>query len=174
MTLKSVACIVLALSSLAATAHAEEGTVSAVAAWRGQGSFYEVGETRALFLGAFSGTLFVESKQGDLDAARIVCPGAMEMSRQDASQVAEGQCAITTRSGDKVYARWTCKGTHLAGCAGRFSLTGGTGRFKGISGESDFLIRSALAELSTTGSAEVVQETAAGLAVWPALRYRIP
>lgn len=153
---------------------AEEGSSAAIAAWSGRGWFFEVGENRALFLGALSGTLFIETKQGALEAARIVCPGAIEMDRRDASQIAEGQCTITTRKGDKAYSRFACKGTHLAGCAGRFTLTGGTGALKGISGESDIVIRSAVAELSTKGSDEAVQETAAGLVIWPALRYRIP
>lgn len=165
---------VLALLMVAAPVAAEESTVAALAAWQGEGRFYRVAKDRALFVGAFSGILFVESKQGALDAAKLVCPGAMEVNLGTAAQTAEGQCVITTHSGDQVFARWRCTGTHGEGCAGRFELNGGTGRFEQIAGQGDFTIRSAIAELADKVQNESVRETAAGLAVWPSLHYRIP
>jgi len=53
-------------------------------------------------------------------------------------------------------------------------LTGGTGRFQGITGESDFMVKSAMAELSLTASGNEIREEGAGLAIWPSLQYRIP
>jgi hypothetical protein len=50
----------------------------------------------------------------------------------------------------------------------------GTGRFAGITGQGDFRVRTAVAELAIGAPGEGVQETAAGLAEWPALKYRIP
>lgn len=81
---------------------------------------------------------------------------------------------ITGRTGNRAFARWSCSGLHLKGCAGKFSLTGGTGALQGITGESAFLVRSAIQELAVDLDDDTVQETAAGVAVWPELRYTIP
>ena len=153
---------------------AEEGTVNALATWQGQGRVFKTGEQQALFVGGFVGILFVENSQGALHAARILCPGSLDIDLGTGSQSGEGRCIITARGGDRVLARWTCAGSHLQGCAGKFTLTGGTGRFLGITGESDFMVKSAIHELTAGSSGDEVREAAAGLAVWPTLRYRIP
>jgi hypothetical protein len=98
----------------------------------------------------------------------------IEINLNNGSQSGEGRCLVTAREGDKVYAVWRCAGEHGAGCAGTFTLNGGTGRFKGITGHSDFEVRSELATLAATADAEVVEGTASGVAVWPALTYKIP
>ena len=154
-------------------AAAEEGTVQALAAWQGQGRFFQTGQDQALFFGAFGGTLFLQNQTGALDAAKIVCPAMLELNLNDGTQSAEGRCIVTVKSGDRAFARWRCTGKSLQGCAGKFELTGGTGKLLGITGESEFVVRSAIAEFAVKGD-ESVQETAAGLAVWPTLKYRIP
>ena len=169
--------LVMALSLLVAGAlsgHAEEGMVKATSAWQGQGQFFQVREKQALFVGSFSGTMFVETRQGALDAARITCPGMVEVNLDDGMQSGEGRCIITARDGERVYARWNCAGEHLVGCTGTFTLLGGTGRFERMTGQSDFLIRSDIATYVRDLSAESVQATATGLAVWPALKYKMP
>lgn len=166
--------VAAALLARTAPAAAEEGTVNAVSAWQGQGRFYRVAKEQAFFVGAFSGMLFVETRQGDLDAAKLLCPATMELDVRSGAQSAEGRCVITTRGGDQVFGRFRCAGSYGGGCAGRFELTGGTGKLERITGGGDFLIRSAISELAGAVQNETVQETAAGLAVWPALRYRIP
>ena len=155
-------------------AQAEEGTVKATSAWVGQGQFFQVKEKQALFAGAFEGIMFVERKEGDLDAAKIVCPGMVEVNVDDGMQSGEGRCIIMARSGDRIYARWNCAGEHLRGCAGAFILLGGTGKFKDITGKSDFEVRSNIAEYVVTIPGDRVQATASGVAVWPALTYKLP
>jgi hypothetical protein len=44
--------------------YAEEATIKATAAWQAQGHFFQVQDKLALFVGAFSGTMLVEPKQG--------------------------------------------------------------------------------------------------------------
>jgi len=163
----------LGLSAAPASA-AEEGVVSALASWQGQGRLFRTGDQQALFVGAFVGIFFVENNKGVLHAAHILCPGALDIDLGTGGQTGEGRCVITTRGGDRVFARWTCTGVHLEGCGGRFTLTGGTGRFQGITGESEFVVKSGIHELAVGPASDHVQEEAAGLAVWPALRYRIP
>jgi hypothetical protein len=172
VTLGLLAAAHLSLHLAPATA-AEEGTVQAVAAWQGQGRFYQTGKDQALFFGAFGGTLFLQNQTGALDAAKLLCPTTLELNLNDGTQSAEGRCIVTARSGDRAFARWRCTGKSLQGCTGKFELTGGTGKLLGITGESEFMVRSGVAEFAVKGD-ETVQETAAGLAVWPALKYRIP
>jgi hypothetical protein len=59
-------------------------------------------------------------------------------------------------------------------CEGEFTLTGGTGKFAGITGGGKFVVRAALAETATSLTRGGVVSGAAGLAVWPALTYTIP
>jgi hypothetical protein len=157
----------------APAAAGEEGTVEAMATWQGRGRFFQTSVDEALFVGAFAGILYVQTQAGELDAAKMACPFTMTLNLNDGEQSAEGRCFITARGGDRVFAKWACAGKSLKGCAGKFVLTGGTGKFLGIGGESDFLVRSSLAELTVQGDGSV-EETAAGLAAWPALKYRIP
>jgi hypothetical protein len=170
-----VVALALALAGGAANAlAAEEETVRAMAAWQGQGKFFPVGAEEALFVGEFGGIFFVEDRRGALDAARIVCPGTVNMNRISGAQSGEGRCVLTDRNNNQIFAKWACVGMFGTGCSGRFTLVGGTGRFQGIAGEGEISIRSAILEGANQASDGSVRETAAGIAVWPALRYRIP
>lgn len=118
--------------------------------------------------------MFIEDGQGALDAARIVCPGTVELDLKGGKQKGEGRCVIMSSKGDHVYARWSREGVHMVGCRGKFTLTGGTGAAQGITGGGEFTIRSAVSALAGRSGAESVEEVALGLVVWPAFDYRIP
>lgn len=167
-----LAALVLAISSTAVVA--EEGTVKATAAWQGQGRFFLVQEKLALFVGAFEGIMFVETQKGDLDAAKLLCPGMLEINLDSGAQSGAGRCLLTGRSGDRVYALWRCAGEHGDGCTGTFTLHGGTGKFQGITGNSNFQIRSDMLAYVADLSEDSVEGSASGVAVWPALTYKIP
>ena len=154
--------------------YAEEATIKATAAWQMQGHFFQVREQQALFIGTFSGTMLAEPKQGSLDVAKMLCPGMMEVNLNDGAQSAEGRCIMTTRSGDRVYATWNCTGVHLAGCMGKFTLVGGTGKFKDITGGGDFQMRSDVVEYAAKLQGDSVEAAAVGVAEWPALKYKLP
>jgi hypothetical protein len=154
-------------------AQAQEGTVVALAAWQGQGRAFDLGGGEALFLGAFGGTMFVENAQGDLHAAQLLCPGTLEARAGSDAYTSQGRCIITARNGDRVFAQWSCTGSIGAGCKGPFRLTGGTGRFQRIAGEGDIVLRIVLSEFVSLSKQESEHEMV-GLAVWPALKYRIP
>ena len=96
------------------------------------------------------------------------------MHRISGAQTGEGRCVLTNHDQHQIFARWTCAGVHSVGCQGRFTLTGGTGPFQGITGEGEFTIRGAVHELAVQPGQEGVREAGAGIGVWPALRYRIP
>jgi len=152
----------------------EEGTVKATSAWQGQGRFYQVGKDQAFFVGSFEGIMYVETKNSALDAAKIICPGTVDLNLKTGTQSGQGHCVITAANGDQVFASWNCTGTHTVGCDGRFTLMDGTGRFNSIVGNGDFQFRSSLSEYATTLGNGSVQATSGGLATWPALTYRIP
>jgi hypothetical protein len=164
----------LLMAATAFNSYAAEGTVSATATWVAQGQFFQVKEKQALFVGAFAGLMFLESKKGDLDAAKIVCPGMIEINLDNGTESGEGRCVITTRSEAHVYASWTCAGEYTQGCAGTFTLLGGTGQFEQITGNSEFEIRSDMANYVVDMTGDSVEATATGMAVWPALTYKIP
>ena len=167
-----LAAVILAASVL--LVHAEEGTVKATSAWIGKGSFFQVKDKLSLFAGAFEGIMYVENQEGALDAAKIVCPGMVEIDLNDGKQSGEGRCVIMNKEREHIYARWQCAGTHLEGCAGPFTLLGGTGRFKDITGRGEFHIRSDIAEYVLNIPGDRVEGTATGVAVWPALSYKLP
>ena len=162
--------LVLSASAMAA----EEGNVQALAPWQGEGTIYRVGTNEALFLGDFRGIVYAQDRKGALDAAKIICPGTTHINLTDKSMAGEGHCIITTQDEQKIFAEWQCSGMFGVGCTGRFRLTGGTGRFIGITGDSDFLIRSGLWENETGYDSDVASHSSAGLAQWPELRYRVP
>ena len=153
---------------------AEEGTVKAMSAWQSQGDLYKVGENKGYFLGAFGGVLFVEDEKGSLDAAHIQCPGTMDINLEDGSAEAEGKCLITDREDNLIFAKWMCGGIMLEGCEGRFDITGGTGKFEGITGSGDFFTRTAIGELSMDIPVNGIQATSVGLAIWRNLHYKFP
>lgn len=153
---------------------AEEGTVRALSAWHSDGVIYRVGENEALFVGEFFGVMYFETAEGTLDAAQLICPGQIEIDLDDGEQAGSGRCILTSQAGDQVFARWTCAGMRGKGCTGEFILNGGTGRLRGISGGGDMVVRSAFGNIEIGVPLGEVEHTGAGLAVWPALQYKIP
>jgi hypothetical protein len=164
----------LALVAIIGPGHAGETSVKAWAVWQGQGRFYKATENLALFAGHFEGIMEVENKQGDLDAASMVCPATLEVNLTDGMQQGWGRCIIVTRDGDRVYAGWTCTGKHLEGCAGPFNVSGGTGKFRSVSGESVFVVRSTVADYVVSIPEGGVTASFAGQAAWSALKYTTP
>lgn len=164
--------ITLLLALVVVPVWAEERTVKATAAWRAEGDIFKVQDDLALFVGAFGGIMFVETKKGELDAAKLLCPGMLELNLNNGSQSGEGRCIITGQSGDRVYATWQCAGVHLKGCQGNFTLNGGTGKFAKVTGHSTFEIRSDIAAYVASTTGDRVEASASGVAVWPSLTYK--
>lgn len=151
---------------------AEEGTVKILAPWKAEGQIYEVGPKQTQFIGEFSGIMYVETGEGELDTAIFVCPAVQDVDYVNKKTQANGRCHIVAAGGN-IYAQFDCVGVPGA-CKGIFKLTGGTDSFEGITGSGEMHVRSALSTfMSDVASGEVVQ-AAEGLATWPALKYKIP
>ena len=133
-------------------------------------------EAAARALGVSTRTVYnlARKKEGALDTAKLLCPAMLEVNLDDGTQSGGGRCIIQAASGDRVYARWTCAGEHGAGCKGPFTLLSGTGKFKGITGQGEFQIRSDIAVYVAEFPGDSVTGKAAGVAIWPALTYKIP
>ena len=103
----------------------------------------------------------------------MVCPGMMDVNIGDGSQTGNGRCVITDNEGAKVFARWSCKGYHMVGCKGDIELTGGTMRFKGVTGGGPMVFRSTAMEIVATVGEDSAVETAIGIAFWKGLKYNL-
>jgi hypothetical protein len=172
----SVVCAlaIVALMALMVPGYAGETSVKAWAVWQGQGRFYMATDNLALFSGYFEGIMEVENKQGALDSASMMCPGTLEVNLTDGTQQGEGRCIIVTTGGDRLYASWTCTGKHLEGCGGPFTVKGGTGKFRNVSGQSVFVVQSTVAEYVVSIPEGGVTANFTGQAAWSALKYTTP
>lgn len=162
----------LVLVAVGGRGYAAETIIKASAPIQGEGRFYKIGDNQLLFSGYFQGN--VEAEQGDLNQAGLVCPGLMEINRTTGTQQGEGRCIILTKGGDFLYARWTCTGKPGEGCAGPFTVTGGTGKFSKAMGESRFAVLSNVMDVVTTVPERDVTGSFTGQAAWATLKYTTP
>jgi len=151
----------------------EDATIKAFAAWQGSGQLFATGPKELTFVGALSGTIYVETEKGPLESGKLVCPAMVRINAEDGSQVGTGRCTITAKDGAQVFGDVSCTGIRLIGCDGQFTLTGGTQRFEGISGGGPVTLRSEFGEVAAISDASVRQESG-GIIFWPALHYTIP
>ena len=164
---------VLVIVAGAVAARTEERTIRAAAPLESRARVFVTGLQQGFLLGVFAGRLAVEQTPSPLDGAQVVCPVAIDADYSTNTQRGEGRCIITAASGDRLFARWTCAGEPDKGCAGRFVLTGGTGAYQGVTGESDLAVQITLTGLVQVERLETEYDLKA-LASWPALRYRTP
>jgi len=92
---------------------------------------------------------------------------------ESGAQTGTGRCVMTAPDDARIFADFTCAGYHLIGCNGDFVLTGGTGRFAGITGGGRGVLRANQRTLTAVGGAGVA-ETGSGILFWPALAYKLP
>ncbi len=152
---------------------AEQQTLTATMSWDAQGTVYVVGPNELLFQGASRGVFYVEKASGDLNAAFGLCPVEYTADTKAKTTSGFGQCEIIGEGGDSLFAEYSCSGT--AGiCKGTFTITGGTGRFKGAEGNSEMIIRSTVNALVYglgSGSEIAVKN---GIMILPKLTYSTP
>ncbi len=165
--------VLIGAAALAVGVGAEERTVNATSAWEGRARVFVTGPRHGFMLGVFAGLLTVEGGADPLQGARIACPGAVDADYGANTQRGEGRCVVTTGTGDRLFARWTCAGEPDKGCAGRLVLTGGTGAYQGVTGEGEMTVRLVLSNLLNFERLEAEYDLA-GVVAWSKLRYRTP
>jgi len=148
-------------------------TVSAVIPWQGQGQIFPIGTDKLRFLGAIEGIMYVETVEGALNEAFVQCPIVQDIDVTSETTSATGNCTIVVSTEDAVFAELTCSGMR-GYCSGDFKLTGGTGRFSGISGSSRMTVRSPVHALARDLSDGTVLQIAAGILQLPELTITLP
>jgi hypothetical protein len=148
-------------------------TISAIIPWQGQGKIYPIGTDRLRFLGDIEGIMYVETAEGALNEAFVQCPIVQDIDVTGETTTATGNCTIVVSTDDAVFAELTCSGMR-GYCSGEFKLTGGTGRFSGISGSSRMTVRSPVHALARDLSDGTVLQIAAGILQLPELTITLP
>lgn len=161
----------LALLTFGASAE-DEAPLRAFSAWNARGQIFDTGENRMTFVGSFTGIVYVDGAQGPMDAGYMICPTVVDVNTVDGKEQAKGRCTVTAKDGARLYADFECNGVRMVGCNGDFTFTGGTERFKGITGGGPVTIRSSVDDLAA-GGGNVVNGVAAGIIVWPKLTYKL-
>ncbi len=152
---------------------AEEAAVTAFSVWQGGGQLYDTGPDQATFVGAIGGTLYIETEKGPVASGRLTCPAIVKISMKDGTQTGTGHCVVLGENDDRVYGDIACSGVFLVGCHGDFTITGGTGRFEGITGGGAVIIRSDFGGRMKATDGKAPQE-ASGIVYWQELKYKIP
>lgn len=152
---------------------AVQGTAKILAPWEANGQIYQVAVDKIQFIGTFEGIMYIEHGPDMLDAALFTCPSTQITQILSNETKGHGYCTIESPSGDYIYAEFSCDGEPGA-CTGKFTLTGGTGKLTGITGESDLIVRTALSGTTTDQHGGGTVSAAKGLAIWPELRFEIP
>jgi len=168
-----IALVGAAAAVLVNAAAAEEKTVSVIIPWTGEGRIYQIGPDQLQFLGHLDGIAYAENAAGDLDEGLVSCPVVQSISANSAQTSGRGHCTIIVSGEDSIFAEFNCSGK-VGGCAGEFRLTGGTGRFKGITGSSKLVIRSPLNAIATDMANGAIVRAGSGLAQLPELKFSIP
>jgi hypothetical protein len=152
---------------------AEQDTVQAIIPWEADGRVFQVDTSTLMFLGAFTGIMYIESSQGEMHEAFVMCPIIQTLNLEMGSSEAVGHCEISASPENVAYAELSCNG-EVGSCQGTFTLIDGEGKFAGISGEGALRVRSPMRVLITGMAAGANLRVASGLAVIRDLKYRIP
>jgi hypothetical protein len=164
---------ILILCAWSGLTFAASSTVTAVIPWQGQGQIFPIGTDKLRFQGAIEGIMYVETAEGALNEAFVQCPIVQDIDVTSETTSATGNCTIVVSTEDAVFAELTCNGMQ-GYCRGEFKLTGGTGRFSGISGSSKMTVRSPVHALARDLSDGTVLQIAAGILQLPELTITLP
>ena len=168
-----ISAAAILLSILLPVRAAENDTVQAIIPWEASGRVFQVDTSTMLFLGAFTGVMYIESSQGEMHEAFVMCPIRQKVNLKTGTSDAVGYCEISASSENVAYAELTCDG-EVGSCNGTFTLIDGEGEFAGISGTGALRVRSPMRALITDVAAGAELRVASGLAVIKDLEYSIP
>src|SRR5210317_944731 len=168
-----ISAAAILLSILLPVRAAENDTVQAIIPWEASGRVFQVDTSTMLFLGAFTGVMYIESSQGEMHEAFVMCPITQKVNLKTSNSEAVGYCEISASPENVAYAELTCDG-EVGSCDGTFKLIDGEGEFTGISGAGALRVRSPMRALITDVAAGAELRVASGLAVIKDLEYSIP
>ena len=171
-TLSVVVSSIVGVFLFANQAQAVETTVKAMATWQAQGLVTQVGKDQALMVGALAGALFIDGGHGDLDATSLLCPGTMDLKPGDGVRNGKADASLlinraikSTQNGPAVVMKKAARDLLILRVARASSWA--------ISGDNKFILRVAMRANAGAVSDDSFQQVAAGLAIWPKLRYEL-
>jgi hypothetical protein len=163
--------ILLAFPAMAQTKTTHK-TLDAFAIWRSDAQIVPISVKTAVLAGTLGGPLYIETDDGPLDSGDVSCPATIEFNLQTAHQTGQGYCTFTANDGAKAFGNWHCAGTVGEGCAGDFTLTGGTGRLASVSGKSEIAFMASRHDLHIADRATLADK-AGGITIWPGLNVTL-
>ncbi len=172
-SVKSIAVALIAVLFAVSPALSAEKTVKILAPWQAHGQVFKVAPDKVKVVGMFDGIMYIDNSNGDLDAAVFMCPGSQYIDLETGKTVIEADCVISKGEDKVAYAKLNATG-HIGSSKGTFVLKGGEGKWKGISGQGEVVIRTALGDIAVHKKTGTVIDKAAGLAVWPAMKVSLP
>ena len=120
-------------------AQAQDWKVTGEFGWFGVGKAFELEKGHYYWVGEFSGTFFNDKGENSLfHRAGVKCPAFNDLDLNKKKSKAGGYCIITDVQGDQAWLSWQNEGDGQRG-PGNFTYTGGTGKYKGISGTNTFV-----------------------------------
>jgi hypothetical protein len=135
----------------------KSGKYAAHYGWTFAGQVQKLGADRTVYVGMLPGVMFNEEGKGFMHKARVDCALYNDVNKGHAN--ATGTCVVTDADGDKVFVEWKCAGA-MPSCLGTERFVGGTGKYKGISGDQKF-------------QGNFIGDTGAGWSDWSG-EYKLP
>jgi putative ABC transport system substrate-binding protein len=121
-------------------AHAEDWKATGEYDWHDAGGrVYEMEKGHTYWLGEIAGKFFNNNGKGSLfDQAETKCFGFNDAETNNNRTRGGGYCIITDTDGDHAYLMYEDNGTLGFKVKGTFDFTGGTGKYKGITGKNTY------------------------------------
>jgi hypothetical protein len=125
--------------ALCGPANAQDWKATGVHVWFASGKAYEIEKGHLYWLGELGGAFINDRGTGTLlHMAGLKCPGVNDIDINNKKNRASGRCVFSDADGDQAYSTWQCEGD-TATCSGTFDFTGGTGKYRAISGRNTFV-----------------------------------
>lgn len=160
-----------------ANVQAVEKTVKIMAPWKSEGQLFRISANEVMVQGHSEGIMYIDAGKDSVDAlntAIFQCPGKTLMNMANGKLESIGNCVITRGDDENLlFAEYVCKGI-TGKCEGKFTITGGIGKFKGATGSGKMIVRTVMADVMGDVRSGTVIKGSTGLVIWPALKINIP
>ncbi len=174
ITKTSVSAFLLLAGLVFGMTHPAAAEERVLGSWIANGQYVPIGEEKFSFHGEANGVLHHNDGKGKLDAGKLQCALSVYVDAKAKRENGSGSCTIILTEYDRIYAEFKCAGPLLE-CKGKFEHVGGTGKYRGISGETDLRWKvNVIKSQPKAEGADSVDQTVTGYFVLPNLTYSLP
>jgi hypothetical protein len=145
-------CVAAYCTIASAQQFPKSGTFAVESGWKAIGETIQVAQGRTYGSGNLWGVVFNAKGSGPLHWGSGVCPYTLEII--SGTLTAHGECSWNDSHGDKIFTDWTGSMPPNAPFEGLHKITGGTGKFNGITGKAQFHCKA----LNSSGQYACAQE----------------